>query len=119
MACPSCAALHDWGGDGINWRACRSVTAGSGAKVLFNECRPPPPSPPPRSLPPPPSPPPPPPPPPSPPSPPPLQCFGAVLSASNVASDCLESDCTVSSASWYGTLADAKALCLQRRLRLP
>jgi len=51
-ACPSCAALHDWGGDGRNWRACRSVTAGSGAKVRFNDCRPPPPpngSPPPPS----------------------------------------------------------------------
>ena len=46
-ACAGCAALHDWGGDGIKWRACSSVSAGSGAKVMHvSQCRPSPPPPP-------------------------------------------------------------------------
>ena len=37
--CDGCTALHDWEGDGNNWRACSAVTPGGNnrANVIFYE----------------------------------------------------------------------------------
>ena len=39
--CDGCIALHDWNGDGNNWRACSAVTRGGDKKanvILYEAC---------------------------------------------------------------------------------